>query len=175
MSRISLKSKDSNEFKTYVEIGKAYSGFPEEFYALLPGYAGIEQGNWLKLFQDLSPGEQIDIINYIFKDSPESYPELANKLKPEEIRLNNFLQKYYDDALFEGGLDFYDLDKNDGWEIEDEIYDDDGNTLKMLFKEGSVVLFLDGFSYLKHSRYISEKKYAEIEEKLDFFVSLLLE
>ena len=175
---IKYKSTSSDEFISYQSIGSmAYvpGSSPEEFYSLLPGYNKTTLPEWYAKFERMSEGEQIDIINYIFKEAHESYPEITKKLRQEEQRLKDFLSRYFDGSMFDGGLEFIGLDESDGWVIVNEVYNDNEERIEINFEDGSVVRFIDEDEYINYSRFIPETDYDSFVSAVKFFVNLIIE
>lgn len=175
---IKFKSIKSKEYKNYVGIGRANYDSAEEFQWHLPhSYALRDKSKekWDDDFKNSVEGFQLDLINYLFQFDEFSCPEITKKLMKEKERVKKIIDYYYHGGTFERGLDFYGLDDEDGYIIEEEIFEDedDEDPIEIRFEDGSVILSPDKEDYIRYNRFIPEEEHDKLIEDVKFMVDLI--
>jgi hypothetical protein len=187
MRIIKYKSKESNEFLNFIDIGSC-----ERDYYNINFFIISEQENksgkqyfdsynsWFENFKSEPIGAKMIIINYylseylgwnISENSPqkdyfiEVYGHKTLNIINENLDfLLQFNNKWfvYESSLFKGlDLAFDDIEDN----IINTSYNDEGNTSEIEFEDGSKIQFLDEDDSIK-SLYVIEEKHFELSKDI---------
>jgi hypothetical protein len=168
MRKIKYKENSTDYYQTYIDIGAC-----EKHYKNLPLYEEeiISYVHWYSDFINYPLGVQMLTINYyLLQLNTERYiPDTLNTkiIKNRDI-LTRFIQNWFEvDTQFFKGLDFNWEDIND--EIVDKIENIEGDILKVKFKDGSSICFIDDDNTIQ-SFYVKEIEYEKLKQE---FVTIL--
>lgn len=175
MNKIKFKPENSDSFSSYIEIQKSDYNTYEDFQSQLPNYGDTRQTiqEWFGVFRKMPKGQQLDIINYFFLNNLEEYPEIYKSLYKEKVRLTKMLNQYYLDGVFIGGLDFYNLDEDDGWVIDKEISNNKDEIGEVHFRDGRIIKLINKDVTLINSRFIPYEEYEFFTKEIQFFIDLM--
>jgi hypothetical protein len=180
MRIINYKSPESKDFQRYVDIGWCESD--TESYCIYSQESYLNYKDWLIEFNKISLGEQILSLNYYWRKFHQNdnlklfvrtddyfsqiYGEKINSIFIENYDLFfEFNKKWFYNHLLFDGLDL------EGKEEEINYSEDnhDGIMLKVFFKDGSEISFLDSNDSIC-SLYVLESNYPQLLEDLSFIV-----
>ena len=179
---VKIKLSNSDEFSEYIDIGRAYRGCLYSFNWLL-AHSYIERGlgleKWIEDFKNSSYGFQIDIINYFFLNADFPTPEIEERLTKEKKLIKKILNRYFDDdsSLFLDCIEFYNLDKDDGWIIKEEIFEDeleDEFPIEIHFEDGTVV-YSPNKEDIRYGCYMAVEDYEKFASDVQILVDIMFD
>ncbi len=167
MKIIEYKSKNSEKFEKYVDIGSF-----ERSQSVLPLFDdnAITYLEWYNEFIKKTLGERIIIINYYIIEIENEENTIIEKIKLNIDAFTNFNDKWFekDTSLFKG------LDLN-GEDIDDEIDSEielNENILEILLHSGDIIR-IDKKDEDFKSLYILETEYENLKKEVSNITELL--
>jgi len=181
MRIINYKTPESKDFERYVDIGWCESQI--EAYCIYSPKSILNYNDWLLEFNKISLAEQMLTLNFYWRQFHENedlklvvrtddhfievYGEKINKIFTENYNLFfEFNEKWFYNHLLFDGLDLE--EKHEDIDYSED--NDDGIMLKVFFKDGSAIRFLDDNDNIC-SLYVLELDYAQLLNEMSFILN----
>ncbi len=181
MRIINYKSPESKDFQRYVDIGWCESQI--ESYCIYIEDSSLNYNDWLIEFNKISLGEQLLSLNYYWRQFHQNN-ELKFVVRTDQSftqifgdKINKvFIENYYlffafDEKWFYNHLLFDGLDlEGKEEEIDFSEDNDDGIMLRVFFKDGSEIRFLDQNDSIC-SLYVLESDYPQLLNEMSSIIN----